>query len=156
MGATRLGAIVWTLQWPLAVLLPVFVFFGRGLLGAEIGWMGAVGLLIGPILLILLLIPPILSVFDLEARRAAAAPRNYAVASVVLWMAMIVAGLALSDGGDVRPFPSSLERWTGMGPDAAAAIVGAAVVIGTAAWIGMLITAIRGIVRARPGLLSGP
>ena len=35
---------VW--QWILAVVLPAFVIVGRALLGAELGWMAVVGIVV--------------------------------------------------------------------------------------------------------------
>ena len=41
------GRIVVIAQWVLAVLLPAFVFLGRGFVGAELGWMAVIGVVYG-------------------------------------------------------------------------------------------------------------
>lgn len=47
MQIVESGRWVRIAQWVLAVLLPVFVVVGRGLVGAELGWMAVVGIVYG-------------------------------------------------------------------------------------------------------------
>lgn len=155
MRFARSGPVVSALQWPLAVLLPGFVFFGRAIFGAELGWMAVFGFVFGPALLILLLIPPLLTLFDREARRSRSTRSSYAAASIVLWVAAVVAGLALSDMSDMRPFPSPLEQWTGISSGASMAVFTVAVIVAAAAWLGMLVAAVAGIVRSRRAPAGG-
>ena len=83
------GRIVVVAQWILAVLLPAFVFIGRGFVGAELGWMSVIGLFYGWILILLLLVPPIASLFDRAARLAGTVREGYAIASALLWLCLL-------------------------------------------------------------------
>ena len=46
MRAEGGGRATFVAQWVLAVLLPAFVVVGRGLVGAELGWMAVIGLVV--------------------------------------------------------------------------------------------------------------
>ena len=74
------GRFVFIAQWVLAVLLPVFFFLGRGFIGAEVGWVGIIGLVYGIIVIFVLLVPPLLTLFDGEVRKAKATRAGYDLA----------------------------------------------------------------------------
>lgn len=137
-------------QWIAPVVLPAFLLFGRCLLGAPLGWMMLIGIVIAPFVVIAMYIPPVVFVFD---RVAAAARRSrlwYDIASYVLWAAMLIAGLSLADGGDNGDVGSALTMW-GL-PDAADDVIFVlAVVVSILAWIGTLVAAIAAVVLSRRG-----
>ena len=47
MHIARSGRFVFVAQWVTIVLLPVFFFLGRGLVGAELGWLAVLGVVYG-------------------------------------------------------------------------------------------------------------
>src|SRR4051794_13060529 len=100
MEITPFGRFVFVAQWFAAVLLPAFVFLGRGFVGAEIGWMGVIGIVYGVFLILLMLVPPLITLLDREVRADRAERRAFAVASVVLWVSLIAAGVSIPDSGD--------------------------------------------------------
>lgn len=105
--------VVW--QWVFALVLPAFVLVGRTLLGAELGWMAVVGLVVyaAPTVLALLL-PPLLTRFDRQAREARTVRRTYALASYAMWGGLLLAGLTIPDSGDSGHLPSVVSRWFGV------------------------------------------
>ena len=92
MQLARSGRFVFVAQWVAAVLLPVFFFIGRGFLGAELGWMAIIGIVYGAAVIALMLVPPILTLFDREGRRLRRTSRAYDIATFGLAIAGIVRG----------------------------------------------------------------
>ena len=156
MQITGFGRFVFIAQWILAVLLPVFFFLGRGFIGAEVGWVGILGLVYGIFVILLLLVPPLLTLFDGEVRKARATRMSYDVASVALWLALLFGALTVPDSGDSGHLDSALTTWSGGAisyETSAAIFYGAAVVMGLA-YLAAFVTATMGIVRARRAGLS--
>jgi len=149
MDLAPTGRTVFVAQWALALALPMWIFLGRVLVGSEVGWMVVFGLIYGPIIVLLLLIPPIVALFDGEARRARSVRRAYAIASAVVWIALFLCGLALPDGGDDAPYPSALSRWFGLSDDASTVALLVLLLIALGGWIAALVTAALGIARSR-------
>jgi len=101
-------------HWVLAVALPAFVVVGRGLVGAELGWMAVVGIVYAVPTLLLMLVPPVVTLFDRTARAARSVRHHYLAACRVLWSALLLAGLTIPDSGDSGHLRSALSRWTGL------------------------------------------
>lgn len=144
------GRFTFVAQWVLAVLLPAFVYLGRGLVGAELGWMAVIGIAVyGLPTMLLLLAPPLITLLDRERRPARTVGRSYAVATWVLWGAMLLAGLTIPDSASSGHLPSALSRWTGLSYEFSEGIFYLAFAITVLAWLAALVTAIRDAVRSR-------
>lgn len=140
--------VVW--QWPLAVVLPVFVILGRALLGAELGWMAVVGIVVyAAPTIIAMLVPPILTVFDHQARAARTVRRGYALASYLLWGSLFVAGLTIPDSGDNGHLRSVVSRWLPVSYEASEVIFYVALAVAVLAWALALAVAISGAFASR-------
>jgi len=147
--ATR-GRLVFIAQWVLAVLLPAFVFVGRALVGAELGWMAVIGIAVyGLPTILILLVPPLITLFDTEARTARSVRRAYAWASAVLWGALLVAGLTIPDSGDSGHLASALSRWTGLSYETSEVVFYAALSFSVIAWAVAVGAAVRGVMTSR-------
>jgi hypothetical protein len=159
MRISSAGRFVFIAQWVLAVVLPVWLFLGRGLVGAELGWLVVLGFLYGIVVIAVLLIPPVLTLFDRTVRTGTAVRTGYAVSSFVLWGALLLASLAVPDASDapggLRP---ALTVWTGgaISIDAATAVFGVASVVIGLAYAATLVLAVAGIFRARTELAPPP
>lgn len=145
------GRFVRVFQWIAPVLLPFLVIFGRGALGAPMGWMTVFGIVLGPIMLIAMYIPPVIVVFDRDAKAARSTRLFYNIASWVTWGALLLMMFTLVDGGDSPPFESALSTWGWMSSDTSSTIFYAAVVIAFLSWLGTITTAIIGVVDSRRG-----
>lgn len=139
------GRFVRIFQWIAPVVLVVFVLFGRALFGAPLGWMAAIGLFIAPFVIIAMYIPPIIGLFDREAKAARSTRVFYDVTSYVLWAAMLLMGLSLVDGGDSGDVGSVLTTWGLPDPVAEGMFVGA-LIFSILAWIATLVAAIASVV----------
>lgn len=139
---------VW--QWILAVALPAFVIIGRGLLGAELGWMAVVGIVVyaAPTILALLL-PPVLTRFDRQAREAKAVRQAYALACFVLWGGLVLAGLTIPDSGDSGHLRSVVSRWFGVSYEVSEILFYIALMAAVIAWAISLAVAASGIAVSR-------
>ncbi|GAA1922957.1 hypothetical protein GCM10009775_14220 [Microbacterium aoyamense] len=146
------GRFVFITQWIAAVVLPAFFFVGRAFVGADAGWLAVIGIVYGFFVILLLLLPPLLTVFDREVRKAKATRRWYDTATFVLWGAFLVASLTVPDAGDSGPANTALTNWTGgfVTNDAAAVICGVAGIVIGLAYLATLVFAIMGIVRRNP------
>lgn len=150
MRPTGSGRFTFVAQWILAVLLPAFVYLGRGLVGAELGWMAVIGLAVyGLPTILLLLAPPLVTLGDRHHRPARTVGRRYLVATWVLWGAFLVAGLTIPDSGSSGHLPSALSRWTGLSYEASEGIFYLAFAIAVLAWLAALVTAILDMARSR-------
>ncbi|WP_144793467.1 hypothetical protein [Microbacterium paludicola] len=140
-------------QWIAPVLLTGFVVFGRGLLGAPLGWMAAIGLFLGPVVALLMYIPPVVFVFDRVAAAARKSRLAYDITSYVLWASLIVMGLTLQDGGDDGVYGSVLSEWGVLGDDATVLAFAVAMMIASVAWLATLAAAITSVTLSRhPGM----
>jgi len=151
MQIARSGRFVFIAQWVLVVLLPVFFFLGRGIVGAQLGWMAVLGVVYGLLAVVVLVLPPVLTLFDRTVRRGKATRFGYDIASFVLWIAFILAALTVPDSGDSGHLDSALTAWTGGAiPYEASAVIFnvAAFVIGLA-YLATVVLAIIGITRWR-------
>lgn len=143
------GRIVVVAQWVLAVLMPVFLFIGRGFVGAELGWMSVIGIVYGWILIVLLLIPPILTLFDTEARSSGTVREGYAIFAALVWFGLLVAGISIPDSGDSGHLQTALTTWTGASEQFSTAVFTAGFGLAVFAWLVTIVQAIRGIVYSR-------
>lgn len=151
MRIARSGRFVFIAQWVMILLLPLFFFFGRGLVGAELGWLSVLGVVYGIGVMIVLALPPVMTLFDRTVRRGRATRLGYDVSSFVLWAAFLVAGLTVPDAGDGPPLDAALTVWTGgaISQEAAGVIFAAASVVIGLAYLAVLVFAIIGIARWR-------
>jgi predicted RND superfamily exporter protein len=151
MRIARSGRFVFIGQWVAAVLLPVFFFLGRGLVGAELGWMAIIGIVYGLLVVAILLLPPIMTLFDRTVRRQKQTRLAYDVATFVLWAAFLVAALSVPDSGDSGHLDSALTRWTGgaITYEASSGIFAVAAFVVGLAYLATVVLAIIGIARWR-------
>lgn len=151
MRITGAGRFVYVAQWVLAVLLPAFFFVGRGLVGAELGWLSVVGLIFGVLMILALLIPPIITRLDRDVRQQRATRSGYVVASWVLWAALIIGGLSVPDEADGGALDTALTSWTAGAIDDAAsrAIFAVSGIVMLVAYLAQLGLAIAGAARSR-------
>lgn len=143
------GRFVFYAQWPVALFLPVFFFIGRGFVGAGIGWLGFLGIAYGLIVVALLLVPPVLTLFDREVRRARATRVAYDIASAVLWLGFVLGGLTVPDAGDSGQLDTALMTWFGMTAETSAALFAVSAGLIVLAYLAALTFAIMGITRSR-------
>lgn len=143
------GRFVFYAQWPVALFLPIFFFIGRGFVGAEVGWLGFFGIVYGLIVVALLFVPPVLTLFDREVRRARATRVAYDIASAVLWLGFLLGGLTVPDAGDSGPLDTALMTWWGISAAASAATFAVAFGLIGLSYLATLVTAIMGIARSR-------
>jgi hypothetical protein len=145
------GRFVFIGQWVAAVLLPVFFFLGRGLVGAELGWMALVGIVYGLLVVAVLLVPPVMTLFDRTVRRQKTTRLAYDIATFVLWAAFILAALSVPDSGDSGHLDSALTRWTGgaITYEASSMVFAVAGFVLGLAYLATVVAAILGIARWR-------
>lgn len=139
---------VW--QWVLAIALPAFVLMGRALLGAELGWTAVIGLVVyaAPTILALLL-PPVLTRFDRQARQAKGVRRTYAIACFVLWGGLVLAGLTIPDAGDSGHLRSVVSRWFQVSYEVSEILFYIALMVAVIAWAISLAVAGSGVAVSR-------
>jgi len=143
------GRFVFVAQWVLAVLLPIVFFIGRGWVGAEVGWLGLVGIVYGIFTILILLVPPLLTLFDPEARKKRSTRLGYDVATILLWLTILVGALTVPDSGDSGHLDSALTTWTGIPYETSEAIFYATAVVLGIAYLVAFVLAVVGIVRGR-------
>ncbi len=150
MQAASWGRVTFAAQWVLAIMLPVFVVVGRGLVGAELGWMAVVGIAVyGLPTILLLLAPPVLTLLDRPARAVGTVRRPYAIATWVLWGALLVSGLTIPDSGDAGHLRSALSRWTGVSYEVSEALFYGFFGLAVLAWVASVVAAMAGLLAAR-------
>ncbi|MGM7670500.1 hypothetical protein [Microbacterium sp. A93] len=142
------GRFVRVFQWIAPVLLPLMVLFGRGVLGAPMGWMTLIGIFAAPFVIIAMYIPPIIVAFDRDAKAGRSTRRGYNIASWVVWGGLLGIMFTLADGGDSPPFGSVLSTW-GLNTAVTGALFGAAMFAVVIGWIAALVYAIAGVVVSR-------
>ena len=136
-------------HWIAPVLLPLLVGFGRGLLGAPMGWLAFGAMLIGPFVILAMYVAPIIVMFDREARAARSTRVLYNIASWVTWGALLVMMLTLVDGGDSPPYGSVLSTWGLMPSEVSSLLFAFALTVACVGWLGTLVAAIAGVVQSR-------
>ena len=151
MRIARSGRFVFVAQWVAAVLLPLFFFLGRGLVGAEIGWTGIVGVVYGLVVVAILLVPPIMTLFDRTVRREKETRFGYDISSFVLWAAFVLAALTVPDSDDSGPLDSAVTTWSGGGisSETSEAVFGVAAALIGLAYLAAVVFGIIGIARWR-------
>lgn len=150
MTFLRSGRFVFVVQWILAVLLPVWIFLGRELVGAQVGWMAVIGIVYGGFGILFLLVPPLVSLFDREVRRRKSERAAYSVAMTVAWVALFLSALVIPDSGDSGHLDAALTVWTGgaIGYDVTEPTFAALLVLTLFALVAAIALAITGAVRA--------
>ena len=136
-------------QWFLAVLLPVWMVIGRAILGAQLGWMVVLGILWGPVLVVLLLVPPIVTLFDAAARRAGGVRQAYAVSMYVVWGALFLSGFAIVDADDAALGSSLVTQWTALSEDVSDVLFLVLLGVALLGWVAAIVAAALGIAAAR-------
>jgi hypothetical protein len=151
MGIAPSGPFVFYGQWPMALFVPLFLFIGRSSVGAEVGWLGLIGLAYGWSMILLLLVPAVLTLFDRVVRRERATRMGYDIATALLWLVLIVAAIAVPDSSDSGHLDSALTVWTGGDVTRTASTVVFAVALAGAviAYLAALVFAVRGIIASR-------
>jgi len=145
-----LRRVVFYGQWFVALLYPVLLFAGRTWLGAPSGWLAGFGLvMLAPPLFLALGLPVLIVAADRRALRERIVHRPYALASLVLWVALAVFAVTLGDPD--APATALVVIWSG-GRIPAAAVADVAVAAGSvafAAWLVALGFAVGGLIEAR-------
>ena len=149
------GRFVFYAQWPVAVFLPVLFFIGRGNLGAEVGWLGFFGIVYGLIVIALLLVPPVITLFDPEVRRARSTRLFYDIASAVLWLGIVLGALTVPDSGDSGPLGTVLMAWFGITAQTSAALFAIAAGLIGLSYLAQLVLAVMGVTRGRAAVAKG-
>jgi hypothetical protein len=149
------GRFVFYAQWPVAVFLPVLFFIGRGNLGAEVGWLGFFGIVYGLIVIALLLVPPVITLFDPEVRRARSTRLFYDIASAVLWLGIVLGALTVPDSGDSGPLDTVLMAWFGITAQTSAALFAIAAGLIGLSYLAQLVLAVMGVTRGRAAVAKG-
>ena len=93
--------------------------------------------------------PPLLTLFDPEARKKRATRLGYDVATILLWLTILVGALTVPDSGDSGHLDSALASWTGISYETSAAIFYATSVVLGIAYLAAFVLAVVGIVRGR-------
>ena len=151
MRIARSGRFVFVAQWVMIVLLPLFFFLGRGLVGAGMGWLAVLGVGYGIVVIIVLAVPPVMTLFDRTVRRGKATRLGYDISSFVLWAAFVLAALTVPDAADGPPLDSALTAWTdgAITQQASEAIFTVAAMIIGLAYLATVVFGIMGIARWR-------
>ncbi len=151
MHIARSGRFVFIAQWVAAILLPVIFFLGRGLVGAELGWMAILGVVYGLVVVAIMLLPPIMTLFDRTVRRGRATRFGYDIATFVLWGGFLLAAFTVPDSSDSGHLDSALTTWTGgvVTYETSSMIFNVAAFIIGLAYLATLVFAIIGIARWR-------
>lgn len=156
-GRDRLGRFVFVAQWVAVIVLPIWVALGRYVVGDQPGWFSVLFLFFGaPLMALVLLIAPIVCVSSRSIRRARAVPFGFAVASVALWVLVLLASAFIVDAGDAWG-PNSIAM-TVLGIEAYSPgmdvieeigrwLIGVAVV----AWLVSIVLLIAALTRRGPG-----
>ena len=132
--------------------LPLWFFLGRGLVGAELGWLSVLGAVAyGIVTILLLLVPPLVSLGDGEVRARKAERSGYSIASGVLWIAILLAALVVPDAADGGDLDSALTTWTGgaITHDGSRVIFSVLAAVIALAYLAALGLAIAGVTRSR-------
>lgn len=149
MTFTPFGRFVFIAQWVMVVVLPWWIIGGRILLGVELGWMGVVGVFYSPVLLLGLLLPPIVSLFDSEVRSKKSERTSYSYAMLVAWLGVFFAAFALPDATDDGAVPSAFMKWFGIGELTSTNIAWGLLILAGLAAIAAIVFAIKGITKSR-------
>lgn len=143
------GRFVFVFQWIAPLVLVMWVLFGRALFGAPVGWLALMGLFISPFVLVAMYIPPVLVMFDREARMTRLTRRGYEIATYVLWGVMFAMGFVIVDGGDSGEVGSLLTVWFRLASGDTEGLLPIGMGLGTLALIAQLVMAILGIAASR-------
>lgn len=135
-------------QWVAAPVLPLFFFFGRSLIGSPLGWLTVFGMFYAWKFVALLLVPPVLTLFDRSVRGARRTRTAYTISVYVLCAAVFVMSIAVNDGGDSGDWGSALSVWSGgaISDGVTAVVSDLSLGVTAAAYLAMIVTAIVGII----------
>jgi hypothetical protein len=149
MDLSPSGRFVFIAQWPAALVFPAFLIIGRGLVGAELGWLAVIGILYGIFVIAIMLVPPVLAVIDRRVREAKRTRLVYDILTFVLWAGFLVAGVTAPDSSDAGHLRSAVTVWTNgaVDYDTAESIFAGALLAILLAWVALVAVAIAGIVR---------
>ena len=144
-----MNRVVYYGQWVAALLIPLFYVVGRVWLGAGGGWLIVLGVVLGPLMALLLLIPPVLTAMDPATRAARATGRLYAIWSLVLWGLGFLMVITKSDQADGPKVASALSHWTGISISASDGLNTVFTIAFWAVWVVILVRAARTLVAGR-------
>lgn len=143
------GPFVRIFHWVAPVAMPLLVMVGKAVLGAPSGWMMLVAMLVAPFMILAMYVPPIIVVFDRQAKAERGTRLGYDIASYAIWGAFIVMMLTLVDGGDSPPFGSVLSTWGLIDDDVSSMLMAIAFFIAVLAWIAAIVMASLGVAAGR-------
>lgn len=104
---------VYAVQLLVPFVMPWIFFPGRLALGAPAGWLSGFGfLMLGPLMTIAVGLPVLLSLRDRTSYRARAAGRPYTLATLVMWGALLLSAVFVTED-EASPPASLLVVWTG-------------------------------------------
>jgi hypothetical protein len=149
MRITSAGRFVFVAQWFFAPLLPYFIVSGRVMVGSVPGWLTIVGWIYAIPVVALLLIPPIVTLFDRQAERERSTRLAYVVSSWILWSALSVMGLAVPDADDTGAGYSALSAWSGISLDVSVSLFSGASFVAIGAFLAQLVTASLSVAQSR-------
>jgi|GEM_PF-3959969 hypothetical protein len=145
-----LGRIVFQGQWLVAFVAPALLFVGRTWFGAPDGWLRGIGLLtLAPPMFLLLGALPLLLATNTVSLPTRSAPRGYSWASVVLWLALVVLIVGVSDPGS--PGTSLLSIWShgAVSDETSAAVATGAGGAAAVCWLVAAALAVGSVISAR-------
>jgi ABC-type spermidine/putrescine transport system permease subunit I len=111
--------------------------------------MAVLGVVYGLLAVVVLLLPPVMTLFDRTVRRARATRFGYDIASLVLWAAFLVAALTVPDSGDGGHLNSALTAWTGITYETSQAIFTVAAAVIGLVYLATVVLGVIGITRWR-------
>jgi hypothetical protein len=149
---TKTGRFVYRFQRWAPYILVLWIFLGRIAVGAGFGYIGFVGVFIlGPIMVVLLSTPPIVTRRDTEVRRQRTTRLGYSVTMYLLWGTLFLAGLIVPDENDLEAQPSVLTTWThgAISIDLSFTLMAVVALISSGLWISAVRLAWLGVERSR-------
>lgn len=144
-----MNKLVYYGQWVAALVIPFFYVIGRVWLGAGGGWLIVLGVVLGPLMALLLLIPPVLTVMDPATRAAGATGHLYSLWTLVLWGLGVLMVLTKSDQADGPKEESALSHWTGMSLSTSDALNTVFTIGFWLVWVVLLAIAVRALIAGR-------
>ncbi|QDZ15059.1 hypothetical protein [Humibacter ginsenosidimutans] len=129
---------VFWLQWVLPVFLGFWWFLIPG--SGNPGWAGVLMIFVVPVMFVLLLIPPIISVCIRANRTAGMAGTPYSFAMLALLVLLLVPPLAIDGASDVAAYPSVFGN-LGMSPAAEGVLIAVIMSACSVLWVTCLVLA---------------
>jgi hypothetical protein len=119
------------------------------MVGSVPGWLTIVGWIYAIPVVALLLIPPIVTLFDRQAERERSSRLAYVVSSWILWSALFVMGLAVPDADDTGARYSALSASSGISLDVSVSLFSGASFVAIGAFLAQLVTASLSVAQSR-------